>query len=147
MTIIFISHFVQTCKKNVILKIKYTLTLAHQETSRMTTVHLSWSQLENENGASNASFGRDAPASPSASSSDADDDDQPRQASPDIHKTRIFARPSTSSRALKTFGQVQEFEGEDLSGSNESVVALGRLKTRTQHKTTTTTKKKKKRKR
>jgi len=139
--------FCQTCKKkNVILKIKYTLTLAHQETSRMTTVHLSWSQLENENGASNLSFGRDAPASPSASSSDADDDDQPRQASPDINKTRIFARPSTSSRALKTFGQVQEFEGEDLSGSNESVVALGRLKTRTQHKTTTTKKKKKKKK-
>ena len=135
----------QTCKKNVILKIIYTLTLAHQETSRMTTVHLSWSQLENENGASSASFGRDAPASPSASSSDADDDDQPRQASPDIDKTRIFARPSTSSRALKTFGQVREFEGEDLSGS-KSVVALGRLKTRTQHKMATTKKKKKKKK-
>ena len=76
--------------------------------------HVSWSQLEN-----GASLFRNAPTSVSSEiEEDEYGDDSPRLASPDNKNLRIFSRPSTSSRALKSFAQCQEKskEEEDSSG-------------------------------
>lgn len=85
---------------------------------------------------------RNAPASMSSSDDD-DSDDQPRLASPEI----FFAisqqgRPSTSSRALKTFGRAnnnnhlkdqapRSTDDESVVVPEKPLVLLGRLKTRT----------------
>ncbi|CAL6367817.1 unnamed protein product [Bathycoccus prasinos] len=81
---------------------------------------------------------RNAPAS--ISSDDDDSDDQPRLASPEtFFATSQQGRPSTSSRALKTFGRANNNHHQaPRSADDESVVVpekplvlLGRLKTRT----------------
>ena len=85
---------------------------------------------------------RNAPASMSSSDDD-DSDDQPRLASPET----FFAisqqgRPSTSSRALKTFGRAnnnnhlkdqapRSTDDESVVVPEKPLVLLGRLKTRT----------------
>ena len=93
--------------------------------------HVSWSQLEN-----GASLFRNAPTSVSSEvEEDEYGDDSPRLASPDNKNLRIFSRPSTSSRALKSFAQCQEKSKEEEDSSGSIATPLNRLKSRTaQHK-------------
>ena len=110
----------------------------------MSTSHVSsWSRLlHDERDPENVSKERrNAPAS--ISSDDDDSDDQPRLASPET----FFAisqqgRPSTSSRALKTFGRAnnnnhlkdqapRSTDDESVVVPEKPLVLLGRLKTRT----------------
>ena len=93
--------------------------------------HVSWSQLEN-----GASLFRNAPTSVSSEiEEDEYGDDSPRLASPDNKNLRIFSRPSTSSRALKSFAQCQEKSKEEEDSSVSIATPLNRLKSRTaQHK-------------
>ncbi|CAL6369271.1 unnamed protein product [Bathycoccus prasinos] len=81
---------------------------------------------------------RNAPAS--ISSDDDDSDDQPRLASPEtFFATSQQGRPSTSSRALKTFGRAnnnhhqapRSTDDESVVVPEKPLVLLGRLKTRT----------------
>ena len=81
---------------------------------------------------------RNAPAS--ISSDDDDSDDKPRLASPEtFFATSQQGRPSTSSRALKTFGRAnnnhhqapRSTDDESVVVPEKPLVLLGRLKTRT----------------
>ena len=91
---------------------------------------------------------RNAPAS-SISSDDDDSDDQPRLASPEtFFAIQQQGRPSTSSRALKTFGRANNnnnnlkdqaptsTDDESVAVPEKPLVLLGRLKTRTTGKKT-----------